>query len=562
LIGRRFGIDAGRHFMAGELVTVHQAIARALVDNGVDTVFGLCGDANMFTVDSFVHDHAGVFIAASHEVGAALMALGYSLISGKVGVCSVTHGPALTNTVTALVEGAKGSIPMVLICGDTVVEEREHNQNVPQRDIVISTGAGFEQLRSPRTAVEDVARALRRAMVERRPIALNVPYEFDWTEVEYQPVRAYVPDGRAVIASSKDLDNAIGIIAAAKRPVILAGRGANSPEAKAALLKLARRIEAPLATTLKGKDLFRGEDYDLGICGTLSTPAAVETLMESDCIIAFGASLTLFTTSQGAFRRGKRVVQVNLEPTEVGKNFPPDAGLVGDPARTAEIIVDWLDEAEVAPSGWYSDALKQRLAANAPEVGGCADYGNGTVDVRAALSWLDPVLPADRVLVTDRGRFMLHAWTLLSAPEPRSFLPSGNVGSIGLGFAHAIGAAFAAPGRPIVLVTGDGGFMNGGLAEFNTAVRYKLDLITIICNDGAYGAEVSKFEDKHRDRCMHPGLIAFDWPDFASVANALGGDGVTVRCQADLAIALEAINHRRRPLLIDLKMDPARMRRA
>jgi acetolactate synthase-1/2/3 large subunit len=123
-----------------------------------------------------------------------------------------------------------------------------------------------------------------------------------------------------------------------------------------------------------------------------------------------------------------------------------------------------------------------------------------------------------------------------------------------------VGAAFAAPGRPIVVVTGDGGFMHGGLAEFNTAVRYKLDLITIVCNDSAYGAEISKFEDRYQDRRMDPETITFDWPDFAPVAVALGGEGITVRTQEDLTVAMEAVRNRRRPLLIDLKLDPARIR--
>src|ERR1700737_3178535 len=112
---------------------------------------------------------------------------------------------------------------------------------------------------------------MRRALVARRPVALNIPLELDWKEVEnYQVVRVRVPESRAIVSKSDDLDNAVGNIPAAKRPVILAGRGAISPEAKGALLKLARRIEAPLTTTLKAKELFRGEDFDLGICGTVS----------------------------------------------------------------------------------------------------------------------------------------------------------------------------------------------------------------------------------------------------------------------------------------------------
>lgn len=547
---------------ATSTMKVHQAIARALADNGVDTIFGLIGDANMFMIDSFVSACGGKFVAAAHETGGALMALGYASLTGKVGVCSVTHGPATSNAVTPLIEGVKGMVPMILLCGDTVVEDREANQNIPQRDVIMSTGAGFEQLRSPRTVAQDIARVIRRAFVERRPIALNIPYEFDWKDVEYTPAPIHMPDDRAIVTASDDLDNAIGIIAAARRPVILAGRGAANAKARVALLKLARRIEAPLATTLKAKDLFLGEDYNLGICGTVSTPITVETLMESDCIISFGASLTYRTTSHGTFLKGKRLVQVNLEPAEIAKNVQPDVGLVGDPAGTADLICHWLDEAEIPSSGWYSDELKYRIADEVPELDPSDDYDNGTVNYRRSLLRLDKALPEDRVLVTDGGRFMRHAWTLVRATGLNSFVVPCNSGSIGLGFSHAIGAAVAAAGRPTVLLTGDGGFMHGGIGEFNTAVRYKLDLVIIVCNDGAFGAEVAKFNSKYPDRRPDPGLIVFDWPDFASVAIALGGEGITVRSVGDLAKAEEAIANRTCPLLIDLKVDPYHMQMA
>jgi thiamine pyrophosphate-dependent acetolactate synthase large subunit-like protein len=164
-------------------------------------------------------------------------------------------------------------------------------------------------------------------------------------------------------------------------------------------------------------------------------------------------------------------------------------------------------------------------------------------------------LPADRVVVTDGGRFMRQAWTTVKAPNPASFLTTVNFGSIGLGLSHAVGASFAANGRPTVLVTGDGGFMHGGLIEFNTAVRYKADLIVIVCNDGAYGAEHIHFTNRQMD----PSQIFFDWPDFAPLAIALGGEGVTIRCAADFAPAFAAIASRRSPLLIDVKLDPDRI---
>ncbi|HEY3813462.1 MAG TPA: thiamine pyrophosphate-binding protein [Caulobacteraceae bacterium] len=536
---------------------VHEAIARCLRDNGVETIFGLMGDGNMFMCDSFIRDCGGEFVAASHEVGAALMALGYSTVDlgKKLGVASVTHGPGMVNTVTALLQGVKASTPMLLICGDVKAEDRLSLQKAPQRELAMVVGAGFEQVRSPKTAVADTAMAIRRAILERRPIVLNTPVDFDWIEVEYKPVRAHIPEARTLAQPSDDLDNAIGMIAAAKKPVIVAGRGACSPEARASILKLAKRIEAPMAQTLKAKDLFRGEDFDLGICGVESTEPAVETILASDCLIFFGASITKATSSLGAFVMGRRIVQINQEAAEIGKNVLPDVGVVGDPGGVADLIMHWLDEAEIAPSGGYTDELKHKLESYRFETGSDADYDNGTVDYRHALVRLEAILPQGRVLATDGGRITRRIWPVIRVDGPGDFVPALDFGSIGLGVSHAIGAAAAARGRPVVATVGDGAFMNGGLAEFNTAVRAKLDLIVVVANDSAYGAEHIKFERKSLD----PSPSLFNWPEFADVAIALGGEGVTVRCDADWAKAEAAIKNRKAPLLIDVKLDPARI---
>ncbi|QDC37249.1 thiamine pyrophosphate-binding protein [Sphingobium fuliginis] len=535
---------------------VHQAIARALVDNGIDTIFGLMGDANMYMVDSFIRDCGGRFVSSANEAGAIMMALGYASLSGKPGICSVTHGPGLTNTITGIVEGVRGSVPLVLLCGDTDVVDRENLQSAPQREFITDAGAGFEQLRSPKTVAEDVARVLRRAMIERRPVALNAPLDFDWSPVEdYRPVRAQVPEWRATVTASEDLDNAIGMIASARRPVVLAGRGAASAEAREALIALAARIEAPLVTTLKAKDLFRGEAFNLGICGTVSTDSAVEAMMTCDCLISFGASLNKYTLSHGTFAKDKRIVQVNLEATEIGKNLSVDAGLVGDPAAVAKLIIHWLDEAEIPGSGYRTQELQEAIDADVPPPSARSDHGDGTMDYKQSLLRLDELLPTDRVVVTDGGRFMVETWKTIGVTGPANFLTTINFASIGLGLSHAIGATFAKPGQPVVAFCGDGGFMNGGLAEFNTAVRHKADLIVIICNDGAYGAEHHKF----LNRQMEPTSIAFDWPDFAPVAVALGGEGVTVRSDEDWAAVSRAIENRTKPLLIDLKLDPSRV---
>lgn len=536
-------------------VYFHSAIARALTDNGVETVFGLIGDANLYMVDAFLREQGGEYVSAANEAGAVLMALGYASVTGKVGVATVTHGPAVTNTLTGLIEGVKGQLPMLLLCGDTSVEVRGHLQDCPQRELIVATGAGFEQLRSPATLSQDLAVALRRAVLERRPVALNVPVDFQWREVTYRRVVRPLLTAEGRVPAGEAFDNAVGIIAVARRPIVLAGRGAASPQAKAALIRLAERIGAPLATTLRGKDLFRGEAFDLGVFGTLSTPPAAEAIQSADCVIAFGAGLNGFTAARGAFLDGKRIVQCNTDLADIGQVYPVDAALAGDPAAVAEAIVEALDEAEVAASGFRTAELAAALKAYSP-LDGLPDMGSTTtVDARRAVYRLGKAVPQDRSVIIDGGRFLGSAWEYLDAPEPSAYVHTINFGSIGLSLGYAVGAAVGAKGRPALVVCGDGGFMLGGLAEFNTAARHNLDLIVVVCDDSSYGAEHIQFRSKNMD----PSLSVFDWPQFADLARALGGDGVTVRCAADLEDAETAIRQRTRPLLIDLKCDPDHM---
>jgi len=535
-------------------IKLYRQLARVLAQTGLGPLFGVTGDANVYMVDCFMRDHSGRFVAAANENGAVLMALGYASVTGKVGLATVTHGPAVTNTVTALAEGVKAGTPIVLLCGDTAHGDRENLQNIPQREVILSSGAGFEQMNKPETAVQDLARAIRRAQAERRPIAFNFPTDMMHVPVEDEatPVLTALA-APASAAAEAEIENAVAIIAAAKRPIVLAGRDAIAPDSRAALLRLAERIEAPLATTLRGKGLFQDEDYNLGIMGTLSAPKAIDVIMKSDCILAFGAGLNFHTTSHGGFVEGKRVVQLASTSAGLGRGHAPDVGLVGGIAETVERIVYWLDEAEIAPSGFRHEIDARGLAEMpAPRPGGAGDGGLDYVEV---LARLDAMLPANRVFVTDAGRHMVKAMQYLHVESPRFYVQTASFGSIGLGMSQAIGAAAAEPGRPVVLTAGDGGFMLGGLTEFNTAVRHGMDVIVLLFNDNCYGAEYVQLRDKQMD----PAVSLFDWPDFAPIATALGGRGVIVRSLDDLDAARTAIAERDRPLLIEVKLDPHQM---
>ena len=538
----------GAQQMQTAKIKLFESLACGLADNGVNTLFGLIGDANLFLVDSHRQQSGTRFIPAVHEGSAVLMAHGYAHVTDTVGVATVTHGPAITNCITALTDAVRAKIGLVLMAGDTPASNPLHLQNTDQREVAVLCGAGFEQLRTPDTALQDLARALYRAKAESRPIIFNMPADLMWDDTDYKKVVYPAFDTPAYAPEGDVLDEAIGMIASARRPLILAGKGAI--DASDALIRLADRLEAPLATTLKAKDLFRTHPYSIDLCGTLSTPAGYEAIAKADCIVAFGASLTEWTTDHGKLFKNKRVVQIDTNAAAIGRTIHPDAALIADAALTADNIVYWLNEAEIAPSGFTRELDATSLRQHEPPKTRKAD--DASINYVKALDWLNEILPRDRILATDGGRFMTEVWCRVSVDSPRNFLDTTNFGSIGLGLQTAIGASVAHPDRPVAMFTGDGGFMMGGLAELNTAVRLGLDLIVIICNDAAYGAEHIQFLDKKMD----PEISMFDWPSFSEVAQSLGAAGVDLKTEADFESVAQAIENRSGPLLINLHLDP------
>lgn len=529
---------------------VYESIARTLHSLGVGTMFGLVGDGNLLAVHSYTTGCGGRYVSAANEAAAVLMAIGYSATSSELGVATVTHGPGLTNTVTALVHGVRSRTPVVLLAADTATADSNHLQNICQRDITASTGAGFEQLQSPITLAQDVSRACTRALHERRPIVLNMPTDLKMLETETGEVPLLSPAAPRIAPDAAAMDAAVGLIANSKRPIVLAGRGATNSLAKASLLRLADRTGAPVATTLKAKDLFRSTPYDLGLFGTLSTPATVEAILDSDCIIAFGASLNDWTTASGAYASGRRVVHCDIEAAQIGRYTPVDAALVGDAAFAADTIVAWLDEAQVPATSFRSNGLAGLADVNCELSAGVS--GPDGVDIYSALRAIEGAVPSDRTAVFDAGRFVIPALKTLHVSEPRAWVTTLDFASIGLAMPTAIGAAYGRPGHPVLVVTGDGGFMLGGLAEFNTAVRHGVDLVVAVLNDGSYGAELRHL----RAHGLDTALSQFDWPDFAPLAVSLGGEGIAIRSPADLVRLPTAVAGRRAPLLIDFKLDP------
>jgi acetolactate synthase I/II/III large subunit len=527
---------------------VHEAVAEALAAAGTNALFGLIGDANLFMVNSFVEKQGGTYVSAVHEASAVMMAAGYAARTAGLGVATVTQGPGLTNTGTALIEAVRSSTPIVLITGDTAPGNTLNQQSLSQEPFVAATGADYLLVARPQDAATAIRRATARAVAYSRPVVVNIPTEYQWNLVDPSLPSADPPQPQPPHASDEVLNDAVGVIASARRPLVLAGRGATGPDQRTAVLDFARRIGAPVATTLRARNLYSAAEGSIGIFGTLSGDVGSQIIAETDCVIAFGASLNTWTTDRNSLTKGKAVIHVDDDARSLNRNTQATVAVHGDAALTARTFIEWLDAAEVPPAPFRERVCGILIEADLSFTRPLGER----VTLAGVLSSVNRALPERRTAVFDGGRFLGEAFKYIDAAWNSQIL-STSFGAVGMGMGAAIGAACAARGEPTVLVTGDGGFMMNGLAELHSAVRAGTPIIVVICNDGSYGAEYDQYVNKN----VNADLSLFSWPSFAEVARTLGADGFTINTVADVEPALAAIASPRRPVVIDVHVGPA-----
>ena len=528
---------------------VSEAVGKALANLGVDVVFGLMGSGNLAFTNA-LRDAGAAFYAARHEGGAICMADGYARVSGDIAACSVHQGPGLTNAITGLTEAAKSRTPIILLAADTPAAALRSNFRIDQAGLVESVGAVAERVHGPATALADVARAVRRARVERRAVVLMLPLDVQAMAV---PDGAAAPPAGPRLSAPRPSDDAVtevaDLLASAQRPAILAGRGAVLAGAGPALRALGERTGAVLATSAVANGLFAGDAYDLGISGGFSSPLAVRLLRESDVIVAFGAALNQWTTRHGTLiGRGARVVQVDLDEEAIGAHRAVDVGVVGDAAATAQALLDAMEPgrgrrtaelaAEISRRRWRDEPYDERGA-------------DGRLDPRTLSIALDDLLPAERTVVVDSGHFMGWPSMYLRVPDPAGFVFPQAFQCVGLGLGNAIGAAIARPDRLTVAALGDGGALMA-LPELETVARLRLPMLVVVYNDAAYGAEVHHF----RPMGEAVDLAQFPETDFAALGEAAGCRGLTARTVADLEGLRDWVAGPDGPLVVDAKLDP------
>jgi thiamine pyrophosphate-dependent acetolactate synthase large subunit-like protein len=527
-------------------VKVAEAVGRALASLGVDAVFGLLGSGNL-TVTNALRDAGVPFHASRHEGGAICMTDGYARVSGALAACSVHQGPGLTNTITGLTEAAKSRTPLLVLAADVPAAALRSNFRIDQAGLVEAVGAVAERVHGPDTAMADVARAVRRARVERRAVVLMLPLDVQAAECE-PSLPPQLPD--LVPPRPGSVDELVSLLADAERPTIIAGRGAVLAGAGPTLRRLGQLTGAVLATSAVANGLFAGDPYDVGIAGGFSSPLAARLLGEADAVVAFGAALNQWTTRHGTLiAPGARVAQVDLDGDAIGAYRPVELGVIGDARATAEVLVAALHDhssarrtpalaAEIAAGGWRDDPYEDRAAP-------------GRLDPRTLTIALDAMLPLERTVVVDSGHFMGWPSMYLRVPDAAGFVFPQAFQCVGLALGNAIGAALARPDRLTVAALGDGGALMA-LPELETLGRLKLPLLVVIYDDAAYGAEV------HHFRPMGEAVDLAQFPDtnFAALAEAAGCRGLEARSVDDLEGVRKWLATRDGPLVLDARVDP------
>ncbi|RFS82412.1 thiamine pyrophosphate-binding protein [Actinomadura spongiicola] len=554
---------------------VAEAVGRHLARLGADTVFGVVGSGNFHVTNALIANGAR-FVAARHEGGAATMADAYARVSGGLGVVSVHQGPGLTNAVTGIAEAAKSRTPLLVVAGEVAASAVRSNFRVDQAALAAAVGAVPERVHSPGTALADVARACRTAVAERRTVLLGLP--LDIQDAEYpdpagprpaprserrqdpSPVPPLpVPPRTAIVRLADVLEDA-------RRPVFIAGRGARLSGAGEPLADLARRCGALNATSAVARGLFVGDPFGLDVSGGFATPAAADLIRGADLIVGWGCSLNMWTTRHGALvGADTTVVQVDVDARALGAHRPVDLGLIGDAAETARAVDAELDRRGHSASGYRTPEVAERLARegrwqDVPYVedsqhGGEDGGGDGPrIDPRTLSIALDRMLPRDRTVAVDSGNFMGYPAMFLDVPDADGLVFTQAFQAVGLGLATAIGAAVARPDRLTVAALGDGGALMAAV-ELETAVRQRLDLLVVVYDDEAYGAEVHHFGPGG-----HPlRTVTFPPTDLAAIGRGYGCDAVTVRRPEDLdAVAAWLAGPRDRPMVVDAKVTRGR----
>lgn len=518
------------------------ALVEALVNEGVSTLFGIPGVGTLPVYDALL-DHPELrHIETRHEQGAVFMADGYARATGDVGVAFTSGGPGSFNTVTAMATAFNDSSPVLHLMNENPPNVRRkgrgHFHDMSDQLGVFRSVSDFAV---QATLADEIPNAIHQAMFalrnrRPRPAVVEIAAEaFDAC------TRASIPDraeADPIAPDPDDVAEAARMVAHAQRPLIWAGGGVSTIEAANALRRLAESIGAPVITTQKGKGALSAE-HPLHIGNWANERPVRELIASSDVVIAVGTRFSYFPTGGWSLRFDAPIIQIDMDATEIGRNYPVRIGMVADAelalGHLARAIEDIGTIGRVGPADHVASALDsiQRVIGRPVEV--------------RVIEALRSALPDESLVFNDPTTIAFWARSLWRATRPRTwFVPSG-FGTLGSALPTAIGAKVARPNTPTVAVLGDAGVMFT-IQDLMTAVQEQVGVIVLIFNDRGYGVE------RHHQDHLYGRRNAVDLtpPDFVAVAEAFGARGMFVDEPTDIGRAIASVLDTKEPVLIEI----------
>ena len=533
--------------------TGSQILIDALKKENVEYIFGLPGGVIIPLFDTLFDESEIKFILTRHEQAAGHAADGYARATGKVGVCIVTSGPGATNLTTAIATAYMDSIPMVAITGQ--VKTHLIGSDAFQEADVTGITRPISKHNYLVKDIKELGRVVKEAFHiastgRPGPVVIDLPVDvttdtWDGDTPDTVNLPGYKPSFEGNIRQIKLAADAIN---KSKRPVIYAGGGVISSNSSEQLIELAEKANLPVNTTLLALGVFpENSEKALGMLGMHGTVPANYAVHESDLLIAIGARFDDRITGKiDEFASKAQIIHIDIDPTSISKNIKVHIPVVGDAKNILTELIKHVSHVE--RQEWF-----EKIADWKKKYPSLYDNTSDVVKPQYVVEQICEATKGEAIVTTEVGQNQMWAAQYYTYTNPRSFLSSGGLGTMGFGFPAAIGAQLGCPDKTVVAIAGDGSFQMN-IQELSTAVKYKLPVKVAILNNGYLGM-VRQWQELFYDKRYAHTLLDGN-PDFVQVAKAYGADGFLVTDKKDVRPIIEKAISINGPVVIDFRVDP------
>ncbi|GAC1568580.1 MAG: thiamine pyrophosphate-binding protein [Ktedonobacteraceae bacterium] len=532
-------------------LTGGQAVIAALRAHGVDTIFGIPGVHTLPLYDAMLDEPGLRHVLARHEQGVGFMADGYARESGKEGVVSVITGPGVTNVATPVADAYADAVPLLVIASSLPRASRGRRRGelheVKNQFGVMDSLAGWSRAVEHVAEIPDAIRDAFRAMRLGRPRGAYLEIPLDLLAME---AVLDIPAPAPVVLpapSAKDTAAITECLRAALRPLIIAGNSVTASGANMQLLRLAELLGAPVILDSKSRDeLPTGHPLVITTSGYPLVQEVRELIVHTDVALVINSRLGLERSAQNKLLLPSSIIQVDMEPSEIGRHFPVALSVVANVRLTLDALLAALQD---SPGERPSRREEVAEAKHAFEVHTRRTYGDN-------LAFLDAVreaVPGDGVIVADMTKLGYASSEYLPLYQPRTYIHPSELCSIGCGLPLALGAKVAAVDRPVVALCGDGGFLLN-VGELATAAQEQLDVVMVVFNDATYTAVKAQQLRRFNRRYIATDLLA---PDYVALARAFGLNGMKVQSPAGLRQAIAGALQQNGSTLIEVSLPEA-----